>query len=94
MKRTRFSEEQIIGVLHEAGGGVSIREVCRKHGITEQTRCSKMSWDESGDAAGAFVIMPRSDCGFCNHSCLVRVQGSSTQSGAVTNSNSYPCARR
>ena len=33
MKRTRFSEEQIIGVLHEAGGAVSIREVCRKHGI-------------------------------------------------------------
>ena len=37
MKRTRFTEEQIIGVLHEAGGAVSIREVCRKHGITEQT---------------------------------------------------------
>jgi putative transposase len=37
MKRTRFTEEQIIGVLHEAGGEVSIREVCRKHGITEQT---------------------------------------------------------
>jgi putative transposase len=37
MKRTRFSEEQIIGVLQEAGGAVSIREVCRKHGITEQT---------------------------------------------------------
>ena len=36
MKRTRFSEEQIIGVLHEAGGGVSIREVCRKHGITSR----------------------------------------------------------
>lgn len=32
MKRTRFTEEQIIGVLHEAGGEVSIREVCRKHG--------------------------------------------------------------
>lgn len=37
MKRTRFTEEQIIAVLHEAGGTVSIREVCRKHGITEQT---------------------------------------------------------
>ncbi len=37
MKRTRFTEEQIIGVLHEALGAVSIREVCRKHGITEQT---------------------------------------------------------
>ncbi len=37
MKRTRFSEQQIIGVLHEAGGAVSIREICRKDGITEQT---------------------------------------------------------
>lgn len=37
MKRTRFTQEQIIAVLHEASGSVSIREVCRKHGITEQT---------------------------------------------------------
>ena len=37
MKRTRFTEEQIIAVLHEANGSMSIREVSRKHGITEQT---------------------------------------------------------
>jgi putative transposase len=37
MKRTKFTEEQIIAVLHEATGSVSIREVSRKHGITEQT---------------------------------------------------------
>ena len=37
MKRTRFTEEQIIAVLHEAEGPASIREVSRKHGITEQT---------------------------------------------------------
>jgi putative transposase len=37
MKRTRFTEEQIIAVLHEAEGSASIREVSRKHGITEQT---------------------------------------------------------
>jgi putative transposase len=37
MKRTRFSEEQIIAVLHEGAGAVPIRDVCRKHGITEQT---------------------------------------------------------
>ena len=35
MKRSRFAEEQIIAVLHEGAGGAPIREVCRKHGITE-----------------------------------------------------------
>lgn len=34
----RFSEEQIIGILREAEvDGAVIREVCRKHNITEQT---------------------------------------------------------
>ena len=37
MKRTRFSEEQIIKVLKEVEAGSVAREVCRKVGITEQT---------------------------------------------------------
>lgn len=37
MKRKRFTETQIVAVLHEASGGTSIREVCRRHGITETT---------------------------------------------------------
>lgn len=37
MKRARFTEEQIIAVLHEASGSESIRDISRKHGITEQT---------------------------------------------------------
>ena len=37
MKRSRFSEEQIIGVLKEAEGSESIRGVCARHNITEQT---------------------------------------------------------
>ena len=36
MKRKRFSEAQIIGVLKEAEVGVKKQELCRKHGITEQ----------------------------------------------------------
>ncbi len=31
----RFSEEQIIGFLREADGGLPIRELCRKHGFSE-----------------------------------------------------------
>ena len=37
MKRSRFSEEQIIGILKEAEGTESIRGVCARHNITEQT---------------------------------------------------------
>lgn len=37
MKGKRFSEEQIIGVLKEAEAGVKTAELCRRHGITEQT---------------------------------------------------------
>ncbi len=34
MKRTRFSEERIIGMIKEQESGVPTAEVCRKHGIS------------------------------------------------------------
>jgi len=37
MKGKRHSEEQIIGVLKEAQAGVAVKEICRLHGISEQT---------------------------------------------------------
>jgi putative transposase len=37
MKRKRFSEEQIIGILTEAAAGATAVEVCRRHGISETT---------------------------------------------------------
>lgn len=37
MKRARFSEEQIIGVLKEAEAGAKIGELCRRHGISDAT---------------------------------------------------------
>ena len=34
MKRSRFTEEQIIGIVKEQEGGLPTAEVCRKHGIS------------------------------------------------------------
>lgn len=37
MKRSRFSEEQIIGILKEQEAGMAMAEVCRRHGISPAT---------------------------------------------------------
>lgn len=33
--KKRFSEEQIIGFLREAEGGMAVKELCRRHGFSE-----------------------------------------------------------
>ena len=37
MKGSRFTEEQIIGVLREQGAGARTEEVCRRHGVSSAT---------------------------------------------------------
>jgi putative transposase len=35
MKRSRFSEEQIIGILKEHEARVAVADLCRKHGVSD-----------------------------------------------------------
>jgi putative transposase len=37
MKRSRYTEEQIIGILKEQEAGVPVVELCRKHGMSDAT---------------------------------------------------------
>lgn len=53
MKRSRFSEEQIIAILKEQESGMATADVCRKHGISSATfyKCkSKYGGLEVSDA--------------------------------------------
>jgi putative transposase len=52
MKKTRFTEVQIIGILNEQEQGLKVSDLCRKHGISEATfynwksKCGCMKVDE------------------------------------------------
>lgn len=37
MKRTRFSDTQIVGILKQADAGLKVKDLCREHGISEAT---------------------------------------------------------
>ena len=37
MKKSRFSEQQIIGILKEQQAGLPVAEICRRHGISDAT---------------------------------------------------------
>lgn len=37
MRRSRFTDAQIVAILQEVAAGAGVREVCRRHGISEKT---------------------------------------------------------
>lgn len=37
MKRSKYSESQIVGILKEADAGMQVKEICRTYGISDAT---------------------------------------------------------
>jgi putative transposase len=37
MKKTRFTETQIVAILKEVDAGIKVADICRKHGISDAT---------------------------------------------------------
>ena len=57
MKRSRFTEEQIMAIMKEAGPGVTVTDVCRRHGIAPATYCQ---WNSKyGGLAAGFLVASR-----------------------------------
>ena len=54
MKKTRFTENQIIAILKEGEAGVQVKEICRKHGISDATY---YNWKSKYGGMGASDLM-------------------------------------
>lgn len=53
MKKARFTQKQIIGILKEYQAGVSTADLCRKHGIRDETFCTRRSKQGGMDVSEA-----------------------------------------
>jgi transposase-like protein len=57
MKPSRFTEEQIIGILREQEAGAATADICRKHGISSATFCKWKAKCGVGQPGGAAPVL-------------------------------------
>ena len=71
IKKSRFSEEQIIAVVKEHAAGIGVTELCRKHGISDVTFCTWRQRYGGMEVSDANDPAPEKWTGLCRHSlCL------------------------
>ena len=77
MKGSRFSEEQIIGVLREQEAGAKTQEVCRRHGISERDLLHLWTAPPWQEGFGSWSGDDRLQTSIRRHHFMVRPNGKS-----------------